>query len=264
MRLCSKDWGKVLMVFGRYARYYDAIYKTKDYKGECVYLEKLFKKHAQNKIKAVLDLGCGTANYMVPFIQKGYHMTGVDASAQMLKLAAQKLDRLDLKADLILGKLQSFQLHRTFDAALCLFSVIDYITQKEELLSALRNIAGHMKKTSLFIFDFWNESAVNAHYSPTKRNLFQANGRVIERCSTTQIYPSKRLCEVRYRCTLKQDGQLVRRDREKHVLRYFSVEEMREYLKMAGLKAIDIHPFLRLNGKVRKNTWDVTIVAQRL
>ena len=252
------------MAFGRYARYYDAIYKKKDYKRECVYLEKLFKKHARNKIQTVLDLGCGTANHMIPFIQKGYKVTGVDASISMLNLAAQKLDRLDLKTDLVRGKLQSFQLYRQFDAVLCLFSVIDYITQKKSLISALKNIAGHMKRTSLFIFDFWHESAVIADYSPAKRNFFGAGGETIERCSTTKIYPSKRLCEVSYTCTLTQDRQLVRYDREKHVLRYFSIAEMMEYLDMAGLKAIDIHPFLMLNGRVRKNTWDVTMVARRL
>ena len=252
------------MVFGWYAQYYDVIYKRKDYKKECMYLEGLFRKHSQRKVKTVLDLGCGTASHIIPFIEKGYKVTGVDASAQMLKLAVQKLGKLKLKAELSREKLRSFRLGRKFDVILCLFSVIDYITRRKSLLSALENIAGHMKKNSLFIFDFWNESAVNGQYSPRKTNLFKVNGKVFERSSITRIYPSKRICEVSYTCSLRQSGRLVRQDREKHVLRYFSTDEMRGYLEMAGLKMIDAHPFLNPNGKVRKNTWDVTMVAQRL
>jgi len=175
------------MIFDEYAQYYDVIYKRKDYKKECAYLEKLFK----NKVKTVLDLGCGTASHMVPFIEKGYKMTGIDASGRMLKLAAKKLDKLDLRAELVKGKLQSsqwfYQLERKFDAVLCLFSVIDYITQKKDLSLMLKNVARHMKKTSLFIFDFWNESAVNGYYSPFKTNSFGFDGKVLHRSSITTI-----------------------------------------------------------------------------
>ena len=252
------------MVFGSYALHYDAIYRKKNYEKECAYIETLFKKYARGKVNTVLDLGCGTANHMIPFARRGYRMFGVDASAQMLKLAKQKLAELNLKADLFQEKLQSFQLNRKFDSVLCLFSVIDYITQKKDLSSALNNISGHMEKTSLFIFDFWNESAVEGYYSPTKRNVFKVNGKVLERFSSTKVYPSKKLCEVKYTCSWKQNGQSAKSVKETHMLRYFTIEEMESYLKAAGLNVIDVHPFLNIGGKIKKNTWDVTMVAQKL
>lgn len=251
------------MVFGWYAQYYDMIYKKKDYKKECAYLEGLFKKHAGRKIKTVLDLGCGTANHMVPFLKRGYKVAGVDASAPMLRLAARKLEEMDLRAELFKGRLQSFQLDRTFDAVLCLFSVIDYLTQKKDLLSALRNISGYMKKSSLFIFDFWNANAVTGYYSPRRKSIFNIGDKMLERRSVTKIDPFRHMCEVHYTCSLKQNGRLIQRDEEKHLLRYFAVDEMKDYLKMSGLKVLDVHPFLDGGGKIRKNTWDVTIVAQK-
>ena len=85
----------------------------------------------------------------------------------------------------------------------------------------------------------------------------------IERSSATTLYPSQKRCEVDYTCTLKQNGRVVRQDEEKHVLRYFSLEEMTDYLNKAGLKIIDMHPFLNFGGKIRKNSWDVTAVARK-
>jgi SAM-dependent methyltransferase len=200
---------------------------------------------------------------MVPFLKKGYRVAGVDTSAQMLRLASQKLEEMDLRAELFKGRLQSFQLNRTFDAVLCLFSVIDYLTQKKDLLSALKNVTRHMKKTSLFIFDFWNEDAVTGYYSPRRKGVFNVGDKMLERRSVTTVHPSRHTCEVHYTCSLKQDGRLIQRDEEKHRLRYFTVDEMKDYLKMSGLKVLDMHPFLSSGGKIKRNTWDVTIVAQK-
>ena len=116
----------------------------------------------------------------------------------------------------------------------------------------------------MFVFDFWQKSAVEGYYSPVKRNLFKVNGKVLKRDSTTRIYPSRHLCEVNYTCSLKQNGQPGRLDKEKHTLRYFAINEMEEYLKQAGMKVIDVHPFLNSNGAIKKNTWDVTMVARKL
>ena len=200
---------------------------------------------------------------MIPLIKKGYKVTGVDSSSRMLKVAAQKLKDLDLKAELVNSKLQLLKLNRKFDSIMCLFSVMDYIIQKKDIKLTFKNIARHMRKKSLFIFDFWNENAVVGYYSPKKENCFKLNGKMLKRSSTTKIYPSKRLCEVNYTCTITHDGRVTRIDKEKHTLRYFAINEMQDYLESAGFKVVDVHPFLNIGGKIKKNTWDVAMVARK-
>lgn len=54
-----------MTVFGDvYLRYYDLLYKDKDYKREADYVDALIKKyHPEPKsIKNLLELGCGTGN----------------------------------------------------------------------------------------------------------------------------------------------------------------------------------------------------------
>lgn len=251
------------MIFNRYARYYDIFYKNKRYKKEIVYLEQLFKKYRKAKTRTILDVGCGTANHMIPLIENGYRVTGVDVSPQMLKIAAQKLHQRGFKADLIAQNSQAFTINRKFDAVVCLFSVINYAAANGDLLRTLKNISAHMKKGSIFILDFWNANAVENYYSPRKTKDFHKNGINVERHSTTKIDPSQKRCEVHYICTLRQNGRVMNKDEEKHVLKYFSIEEMKDYLARAGLKVVDTHPFLNLGGKIRKDSWDVTAVARK-
>lgn len=251
------------MIFDQYARYYDIFYKNKSYKKEVLYLDRLFRKYRKAMTRTVLDVGCGTANHMIPLLEHGYRVTGVDASREMLKIAREKLDRKRFKAELVNESSQAFAINRKFDAVVCLFSVINYAAANNDIIRVLKNICAHMKKDSLFIFDFWNADAVVGHYKPRKRNIFRKDGMDVERCSATKVYPSRKRCEVNYTCTLRQGGRVIRRDKEKHVLRYFSPEEMTDCLHRAGLKVVDMHPFLNFGGKIRKNSWDVTAVARK-
>lgn len=249
------------MIFNQYAQYYDIFYKNKSYKKEILYLERLFRKYRKAKTRTILDVGCGTASHMIPLIENGYNVTGVDASSQMLRIARKKLGEGGLKAYLVNASSHAFAINRKFDVIVCLFSVINYAAANNDIMRVLRNICAHMKEDSLFIFDFWNASAVVGHYRPKKSTHFRENGLDFERRSTTKVYPSSSRCEVNYTCTLRQAGRVIRRDREKHVLRYFSPEEMTDCLRKAGLKVVDMHPFLNFGGKIRKDSWDVTAVA---
>lgn len=251
------------MIFDQYAQYYDIFYKNKGYRKEILYLERLFRKYRKAKTRTVLDVGCGTANHMIPLIESGYKVTGVDASTQMLGIAREKLNQAGFKADLVKGSSQAFAIGRKFDAVICLFSVINYAAANGDILRTLKNICAHMGNNSIFIFDFWNANAVVDYYRPRKSAHFRKNGIDLERRSVTKLYPSQKRCEVNYTCILRQDGRVVRRDKEKHVLRYFSPEEMTDCLRKAGLKVVDMHPFLNFGGKIRKDSWDVTAVARK-
>ena len=250
------------MAFHHYARYYDVFYQRKNYQKECDFLEKLFQKHCVTKPETILDLGCGTANHMIPLINRGYRVAGVDRSREMLLIAKQKLDRLGLQAQLFKNNLESFQFNGRFDAVIGMFSVIDYIVQMKKIVPLFKNIVSHMSKNAIVLFDFWNAEAVEGYFTPAKKRIFSFEGKTIERRSMTKIYPEKRMCQVNYICTLRQNGRPLKKFQEKHWLRYFSIEEMKILLQEAGLEVDGIYPFLNPEGNIRRNTWDVTVVAK--
>jgi len=251
------------MIFGQYARYYDILYKGKGYEKECEFLEALFAQYCKYKPKTILDLGCGTGNHMVPLLKKMYNVTGIDASAQMLALARKKISGTFDKGNVFQGKLQSFNVGKKFDVIVSMFSVIDYLIKDKDIIKTFKNIFRHMYSKSLFIFDFWQASTVEGYYSPKRKKIFRFQGKTFQRCSRTKKNSSKKMCEVNYTCILKDENQVTTNFKEKHDLRYFSIIEMSAFLKKAGLKVLGVYPFLNINGKIRKNTWDVTIVSQK-
>jgi len=84
-------------VFGQvYADQYDLLYSDKNYEAECDLIEEVFRRYAKSSVETILDLGCGTGGHAFPLARRGYRVTGVDRSAEMLAHAREKTSVLQL------------------------------------------------------------------------------------------------------------------------------------------------------------------------
>ncbi len=250
------------MVFGSYADYYDLFYKNKSYIAECRFVQRLFNRYAKRPVKDILDLGCGTGSHALALAHRGFDVSGVDASARMLDIARAKTVEANLSLEFVRVKLQDFKLPHKFDAAICMFSVIDYLTKNADIKRMLNNVRRHLRPGGIFICDFWHAPAV-ASFVPYKSKIFTRGDVSVERVSHTRLLAKGRMCEVRYTCRVRQKGKLVRTVHETHRMRYFDIEEMNGHLRSCGLKPLAAGPFLNIDKPIRKNTWDVAVVARR-
>ena len=144
------------------AQYYDLIYHAiVDYESECNFLERLFKKHSQNKVREILDVGCGTGSHSVILAERGYRVMGIDRSEAMLREARRKIswrhrniqfEKMDMRRISIKG--------RKFDAALILFGGFTYLLKDSDVESCFSSIRKHLNIGGLIIFEFWQGSGI--------------------------------------------------------------------------------------------------------
>lgn len=73
---------------------YDELTEDVEYKKRAGFVEKLFLR-AKRPVRSLLDLACGTGTMTELFARRGYTVTGVDYSPEMLAQAQQKLATLD-------------------------------------------------------------------------------------------------------------------------------------------------------------------------
>ena len=89
------------MVFDRpYAGCYDLFYRDKNYESECDMLEEIFSKRSITP-STIIDLGCGTARHAVLLAQRGYSVTGVDRSEEMLQIASERIKEAGCEVSLL-------------------------------------------------------------------------------------------------------------------------------------------------------------------
>ncbi|MFC2122450.1 class I SAM-dependent DNA methyltransferase [Bacteroidota bacterium] len=248
--------------FDKYSEYYDLFYRDKDYEAECDFIEAVFRRYSPQQVQAVLDIGCGTGGHAIPLNSRGHHVTGIDASEAMLKKAQRKA--ADAGAALLLYKMdmRNFILDQQFDACIAMFAVMNYLTETDDILKTLRNVRRHLRKDSLFLFDFWNGLAVLRLLPEAREMTYEDKGLSVTRTVQPELDAMNHLCRVNYHLSVTRDGHAPNTIRETHVIRFFFPQEIAHYLEDCGFKLLTICPFTRLEEPADENTWNVVAVAQ--
>ena len=246
---------KVDTSFKDYANYYDLIYKDKDYEKEVDFIENIV---GESKPKKILEVGCGTGNYTKILLEKGYEVTAIDISGNMLEIAREKC-----ACKLIKGDIRSVSINEKFDTCIAMFAVMGYITENSDIIKALNNIRRHLKPNGVFVFDVWNGLAV-MRILPEQRIKEVENERIkIVRVATPNLRSFDHICEVNYKLLILNKGDNIFNEiNEKHVVRFYFPQEIKYYLEQAGFEVLKIGPFMDLNGGVNENVWNITVIAR--
>ena len=134
---------------------YDRLNDTVDYSQWADFIERCFLKYSPDRrIRSVLDLGCGTGSMTLELRRRGYDLTGLDISEEMLSVADSRM-RDDGFTDVlfILGNMCSFELYGTVDAIVCCLDGINHLTSRDDLLACFSLVANYLEDDGLFVFD---------------------------------------------------------------------------------------------------------------
>jgi SAM-dependent methyltransferase len=117
----------------------------------------------------VLDVCCGAGQIANALSQRGFGVTGIDISDQMLRLARQDAPL----ASFVRADVRSFSLPRQFHGALSTFNSIAHLKNTDELRQAFRSIRAVLVPGAPFLFDVSMEEAYTAKWRG--RLLFTAD-----------------------------------------------------------------------------------------
>lgn len=134
------------------AQFYDLCMEV-DYQEWVRYLLALMLRH-RHLPKNILDAGCGTGNITVPLAKRGYDLTGVDLSAEMIGVAKAKATAEGLQIPFFVQKLQELQLPpNKFDTVISACDVMNYITTQADLERSFLSVQRLLPKGGLWLFD---------------------------------------------------------------------------------------------------------------
>jgi 2-polyprenyl-3-methyl-5-hydroxy-6-metoxy-1,4-benzoquinol methylase len=119
----------------------------------------------------ILDIGCGTGRHSVELAKRGFKVTGVDISPQMLAEAEKAAAQAGVKINWINRDAAVFKSKEKFDAAICLcegaFGLLGAGDDPiEHDLSILRNIHSSLKPKARLIMTLLNGLFKIRHYDP--------------------------------------------------------------------------------------------------
>ena len=136
------------------ARVYDKINEGINYSSWADFFEACFEKYCGAKPEIILDLACGTGRMTLELARRGYDMTGVDYSAEMLDRAREAAEEQGIDGVLWLCQdMREFELYGTVEAVVSCLDCINHLTTPADVSSCFSLVHNYLVPDGLFIFD---------------------------------------------------------------------------------------------------------------
>lgn len=278
--------------YGEFALVYDSVMEEIPYRDWASGISALLRERGFGG-GLVLDLGCGTGTLTRLLRDEGFDMIGVDASPDMLDCAeraeylsgdiseaedenaedektedekTESSNAEDIKTEnknsiLYLNQeMTEFELYGTVAAIVSTCDTINYLTEKEDLLTVFRLAENYLDYSGLFMFD------VKTSY--TYREIFGNNIYAYHE-EDGDVYWENEFDEEEglnyYDVTIfkKTEDGLFEKFEESHVQRYISSEEIRETAEKAGLIFEGEYSDYQLNGISGKDERRVFVLRKK-
>ena len=244
-------------VFNAYASYYNLLYQDKDYAAEVDYIDRLLVRHGLAG-RDLLEFGSGTGRHGRLLASRGYRVTGIERSPEMIAQAAVT-DGFRCQA----GDIRTVRLGQRFDAVLALFHVISYQVTNADVRATLASAAEHLTPGGLFVFDVWYSPAVYAKKPDVRIKRLTGNGVEITRIAEPELYPNENRVDVRYTFFVGEAGSGVYQTfTEIHSMRHFSLPELDGLAAEAGFAPVCAEEFLT-GAAPSESTWGVCLVWRK-
>ena len=212
--------------YGRLAEFYDRVYSWKDYRRESEGIRRLVRRWGPSPARTLLDVGCGTGEHL-RYLARRFECTGLDPSSQMLAVARKKLPAVRWER----GAMPAFDLGRSFDVVICLFSAIGYVRDASALRATLRTFARHLNAGGIVLVEPWLTPDV---WKPGSVHLLSVPSPTepLARMNSSVTEDGRSVMEMHYLAALR--GRVVHW-KERHVMSLFTDAQYRAAFRSAGL-----------------------------
>lgn len=216
----------------------------------------------------VLDIACGTGRILLPCLQAGVDIEGLDLFEPMLRTARAKAAALGLDPRLHQADMSEFSLPRRYSLIMIPFNAFIHNMTQETQIGCLEHCREHLLPGGQLVFDTFfpalefvstaeNTRVLEGEFPHPQTGLpvRMYDIRTIDR--VTQVFRSRN--EIEW---LAADGSVERVHRAEDLSRYFYKHEMELLLRASGFAKWEIYgdfdrrPLTRENEAMIVSAWN--------
>lgn len=224
---------KMSKPYSVFANYYDYLMANVDYDAWTDRIANQIKTH-NPKARILVDLACGTGNISNRLAKKGYSVTGIDISEEMLMIAQDKAHEQHLRIQYLKQDMVKFATHRKAEVITAICDGLNYLTEDQQLKLFFANAWKQLMDQGLLILDL--STPYKYQHVLAERTIAELDEQVSFIWDNTFDSETQRLTfDIAFFVPEGEEG-LYRRMMEHHVQKSHSLETLKE--AMAGLFTI--------------------------
>ena len=199
----------------------------------------------------VLELGCGTGRVLVPLLERGFEIVGIDISEDMLARCLATCEAKGLQAELHEQSMLEFDLSRQFSLIFLASGGLSLFISDQDIQATFERVMAHLKPGGLFIFEFEplppdnNKDANDSIWGrwdgdwvKGPNDVVIAWRRRVKYNRTTYVWESLFIVEKFI------DGSLIETEANERAGRYFTIDEAVQYASSVGFEDIRVTDWL--------------------
>ena len=144
----SKDWFAVWFD----SHHYHQLYGHRSDAEAKAFMERLHMEWGTGNLQ-LLDLACGRGRHARAAAELGHEVLGLDLSQNSIEEAQHRHAGVP-GLSFVVGDMRHFELERSFDGVLNLFTSFGYFDRKADHLAVLRQVHRHLRPGGFLVLDF--------------------------------------------------------------------------------------------------------------
>jgi SAM-dependent methyltransferase len=229
--------GSARPFYGEYAWAYDLII-GRPVSHECIFIAEFLAQQGVTTGARMLDAGCGTGKYSVELARRGYVVTGLDASTQLVATAQRRASDTSIPVSFTVGDILALPAAPSYDGILCR-GVLNDLIDEHNRQEAFFAFARALRPKGVLILDVreWHQTLRRKRRGPVFETCVDtAHGQLTFR-SVTQLDHQRRQLLVTEQHTLKKDD-VETSSAYDFIMRCWTQAELHHHLMQAGFQAI--------------------------
>ncbi len=199
-------------IYSILAPVYDAINGSVDYEQWADFYERELHRFEIGKTSLVLDLGCGTGSMTLALARRGYDMTGIDISPEMLNVARARAEKAGVSERILwlCQDMTEFELYGTVEAVVSCLDSVNHLLSRDEVRDCFALVHNYLSPGGIFMFDLNSPYKFRTIYGD-RAYLFEEKGYV---CAWQNAFREKSgICDFSISLFLREkDGRYTRFD----------------------------------------------------
>jgi ubiquinone/menaquinone biosynthesis C-methylase UbiE len=209
----------------------------------------------------ILDIACGEGSFAIALAKRHYAVTGFDQSVNMLRIARGKARKQGAPVSFVKGDMRSIPFKEQFDLVTCWYDSLNYLLKQEDLRKTFAGVAKALRPGGIFIFDMNTEHALSVIWQEQPTRVQQDTSDIFE-VHRPSYDPKLHVATLRITAFVRRNGRWNKMD-EKHEERAYSLTQIRQCLKSAGLTELTRWGSIRKMTPPRKDSGRVWFIARR-
>ena len=140
-------------MYTSFAEVYDQLMDNVNYERWADFYAEMLHANGVGVGEKICECACGTGGLTIPLQKRGFQMTGVDLSQEMLWIAAQKARKQGIGLPFIQQDMRKLHLHRQMDAVLATCDGVNYLLEDQDAAAFFASAYNALRPGGVLVFD---------------------------------------------------------------------------------------------------------------